>query len=182
MSAAVALPYIERRSPITVTRNAPILNVLQPVSETSLSDGRRNPVDRLIIAHKLISDRRHFDKPGFARIIDQRRITAPAERIIMLKFRRVKQLTFLVEILQDFRVCFFHKQSRIWRLLRHVSFSVNELYERKIVFSSHLRVVLTERRRDMNNTRTVRHRNIRIAGHIVPLLMLLFRHIRRTLK
>ena len=49
MAAARALPNIERRAPVTVSGNSPVLNILQPVAETPLPDGRRNPVDSLIV-------------------------------------------------------------------------------------------------------------------------------------
>ena len=44
--AALALPDIQRSTPVTVTADAPVLNVLQPVAETAFTDALRNPVDR----------------------------------------------------------------------------------------------------------------------------------------
>ena len=99
VAAALALPYIQRCAPVTVSGDTPVLDVLQPVAETALADGFRNPVDRLIVAHQIVPHRRHLDKPGLSRIIDQRRITAPAEGIIMLKLRRVEQFSFFIQIL-----------------------------------------------------------------------------------
>ena len=44
--SARALPDIKWGTPVTVTGNCPVLNVLQPVSETAGTDRFRNPVDR----------------------------------------------------------------------------------------------------------------------------------------
>ena len=88
LSAALTFPDVQRSSPVTVSGNAPVLNVLQPVSETAFADVLRDPVDLLIILHQVIFNRSHLDEPGFSRIIKQRRITAPAMGVIMLKFRR----------------------------------------------------------------------------------------------
>ena len=63
LMAALALPHIERRSPVTVARDAPVLNVLKPVAKTPLSDGLWNPVDRIVIAHQILFYRGHLDKP-----------------------------------------------------------------------------------------------------------------------
>ena len=60
---ALALPNIQRRSPIAVSGDAPVLDIFQPVAETSLADGWRNPVDGLVIAHQIILYRSHLDKP-----------------------------------------------------------------------------------------------------------------------
>ncbi len=90
VAAALALPYVKRRAPVTVPGDTPVLDIFQPVAETPLADGLRNPVDRLVIAHQIVPHRRHLDKPGLPCIVDQRRVAAPAERIVMLELRRVE--------------------------------------------------------------------------------------------
>ena len=97
--AAVTLPDVERSSPITVTGDCPVLNVLQPVAKTALTDGLRDPVDGIVVTDQVILYRSLFNVPGLARIIDQRRVTSPAERIIMLELGRVKELALRVKIL-----------------------------------------------------------------------------------
>lgn len=52
--SARALPDIKWGTPVTVTGNCPVLNVLQPVSETAGTDRFRNPVDRIIISDQII--------------------------------------------------------------------------------------------------------------------------------
>ena len=94
----LTLPYVQRSSPVTVTGNPPVLNVLQPVTETSFSDGFRNPVYGSVVANQIIFDCCHFDEPGFSCIVDQRSITSPAVWVAMLKFRCVKEQTFFFQI------------------------------------------------------------------------------------
>ncbi len=52
--SALTLPDIERGSPVTVSGNAPVLNILQPVPEASLADAIRNPVDGIVVADQVI--------------------------------------------------------------------------------------------------------------------------------
>ena len=68
--SALTLPDIQWCSPVTVSGNTPVLNVLKPVTETSLTDALRNPVDRVVVADQVILDCGHLDEPGFTCIVD----------------------------------------------------------------------------------------------------------------
>ena len=171
--AAFTFPDIQRCSPVTVTGNTPVLNVLQPVSETAFADTFRNPVDGIVVADQILLHCGHLNKPGFPGIIDQRCIASPAVRIIMLKFRCVKQLAFLFQIHKDQRICLLHKDACIGSLCRHISLSVHKLNKGKIVITAHTAVVLTKCRCDMNDTGTVAHGNIVVTGHKMRFLSLL---------
>ncbi len=87
---AITHPNRQRRSPITLTGNAPVDHVFQEVAHTPVADVFRQPVDAGIVFQEIIPKLRHFDKPCGARVIDERRITAPAERIAVLvwQFRK----------------------------------------------------------------------------------------------
>ena len=61
--SAAALPYIERRAPVAVAADAPVLHMLKPVAEASLADALGNPVDRVIVRNQLVAHRRHLDEP-----------------------------------------------------------------------------------------------------------------------
>ena len=63
IAAALALPDVQGSTPVSVAGNAPILNILEPVAEAALSDGRRDPVDLLVSAYKVIPDGGHLDEP-----------------------------------------------------------------------------------------------------------------------
>ena len=95
---ALTLPYVQRSSPVTVTGNTPVLDILQPVTETSFTDGFRNPVYCSIVAHQIVFDCCHLDKPGFSCVIDQWCITSPAVRITVLEFRGIKEQSFFFQI------------------------------------------------------------------------------------
>ena len=52
--SALTLPDVQWCSPVTVSGNTPVLNVLKPVTETSLTDALRNPVDSIIVTDQII--------------------------------------------------------------------------------------------------------------------------------
>ena len=155
MSAAFALPDIQRSSPITVTGNCPVLNVLQPVAKTALADGLRNPVDGIIIADQILLDRCLADIPALSCVINQRGITSPAMRIFMLEFRCVKQLALRIQILDNLRICLFNKDSCIRSLFGKFTLAIDKLYKWEVIISANLGIVLTKCRCDMNDTGTV---------------------------
>ena len=70
LAAAFALPDIERRAPVTVAADAPILHMLEPVAEAALADGRRNPVHGVVVRDQLVADRRHADEPRLPRVVE----------------------------------------------------------------------------------------------------------------
>ena len=84
--AALTLPYGKRSSPVTVSGDAPVLDILQPVAEPAFSDGFRDPVDHVVIADQILLHGGHLDEPGFTGIVDQRSIAAPAMGIAVLKY------------------------------------------------------------------------------------------------
>ena len=190
---ALTLPDIQRSSPVTVSGNTPILYILQPITETAFSDTFRNPVNGVVIANQILFHSCHLDKPGFTCIVNQRSITSPAVRVIMLKLRSIKQQSFCFQIFQYFRIralyirIFLHfrfgrfcSHSCKWSLLSHTSFLVYEFHQRKVVFTSHTGIILTKSRRDMNDTGTIRHSYIIITDHIVCFLVLFFCFLCRT--
>ena len=97
--AVLTLPDVQRRAPVTVSGNTPVLDILQPVSETALADGFRNPVDGMVVRHQLVAHLGHLDKPRLPRVIDERRVAPPAVRVVVLKFGRVKEQPLILQIL-----------------------------------------------------------------------------------
>ncbi len=176
-SAVLALPDRKRSSPVTVAADAPVLNIFQPVAETAGADRGRNPVDRIVVRDQLVTDLRHLDEPGLTRIVDQRSVAAPAVRIFMLELRSVKQLALMVQVTDDNRICLLDKHSAVGRIRSHVSGSVYELDEGKVIVAADASVILTKRRSDMNDAGTVRHGDIIVAGHKVAGLMLFCRSL-----
>ena len=176
VSAGRTFPDVQGCAPVTVAGNAPVLDVFKPVTESSLADRLRHPVDHLVVAHQIVTHGGHFDEPRFARVVQQRCRTAPAMRVIVLEFRRVKQHAFFVEIFQDLGVgapdalCLLvgvrlrtHAGKRGFVL--HKALFVHHLHKRDVILAAHARVVFTEGRRAVNDAGTVRHRNVVIAHH-----------------
>ena len=172
---AVAFPDIERRAPIAVAADAPVLHMLDPVAKAPLSDGLWNPVDRRIVCNKRIAHRRHADEPRGARVVDQRRIAAPAMRIAVCKLGGFEELAALFEILENQRVGILYEDPRPIRLLRHLALVVDELDERHIVLAADAVIVLAECGRRVDDARAVLGRNVVVADNEERLVLHVFR-------
>src|SRR5699024_3037689 len=75
LMAALTLPDIQGSTPVTVPGDGPVLDILQPVAKTSLADGFRDPVHRVIIADQVVADCRLLNIPGLPGIVNQGSIT-----------------------------------------------------------------------------------------------------------
>ncbi len=135
--------------------NTPVLNVLQPVAETAFTDALRNPVDGVVVADQIIFYSCHLDEPGFSCIVDQWCITTPAVWIVMLKFRCFEEVPLCPD-LRTFGSAFL-QNTCIRCLFGQITFSVYELYKRKVILAADTAVVFTKCRCDMNNTGTIAH-------------------------
>ena len=114
--------------------------------------------------------RGHFYKPGAARIVDQRCITAPAVRIAVCKNRCIKQLSFFFQFCQNQRIRLFHKSAIPGSPSAHFAFGIHQLHKRQTVFPADTGVILTKGRRVMYNARSVCGRDIIIRNDIECIL------------
>ena len=96
--STLTLPDIQWCSPVTVTADSPVLNVLDPVTETSFTDTFRNPVNCVIISDQIFANCCHLDEPGLTCIVDQWSITSPAVRIAMLELRCIIEKSSCIQI------------------------------------------------------------------------------------
>ena len=62
-SAVGAFPDVERSTPVTVTRDSPVLYILEPVAESSLADGFGYPVYGVVVLYEIFADCGHLDVP-----------------------------------------------------------------------------------------------------------------------
>jgi len=168
---AFTFPNIKRSTPITVTAYTPILYVFKPSTETSFTDCLRNPINCIVIFNKVVLNVCHLDKPGITRIVDKRCITSPTERIAVFKLRCIEQLTSFFKIYKNFFINIFTECTCPRCFLSHFTLTVNKLYERQVVLSADIRVVLTECRSDMNDTCTVCKSYITVASYIISLFI-----------
>ena len=167
--SAPAFPNRKRRSPVSVAGDRPILDVLQPVSETLLADSGGAPVYRRVIAQQVIPYRGHLDIPGLPRVINQGRVAAPAVRITVGEFRCGEQKLSVFQILKDKRIRLLHESAYPWRGLSHLSLGIHILQEGKIIFESDLIVVFTESRCDVDDAGAFTEGDIVRQGDIMSL-------------
>ena len=90
----------------------------------------------------------------------------------MLEFRCVKKLALFVKVCEDHRVRFLYEYTCVWCLFGHVTLSVYELYERKVILTSDTAVILTKCRCDMNDTGTITHGNVVVTGYEMSFFVL----------
>ena len=192
-AAVRAFPDVQRSAPVPVAGKTPVLNVLQPFSETPLADRRRNPVDFLIIFYQIIPHLGHFNKPGLPCVVNQGSAAAPAMRIIMFHLRSGEQNASLLQILQHFRIrtdrsFILHLMLRRFAahtcelsgLRFHAAMVIHHLYKRGVIFAADTGIILTESRGNMDNTGTIRHGYIIIAVYKECFLVLFPGSIRRA--
>ena len=75
------LPHRNRRPPVPVSRNAPVVRVLQPVVEPLLLYVRRDPPGFLVVLHQLVLNFLNLDEERSDGFVNQRRVRPPAEGI-----------------------------------------------------------------------------------------------------
>ena len=90
----------------------------------------------------------------------------------MFKLRCVKELSFLIKVLQYLRVRILNKHACIRRFLRQITLAVYKLYERKVIFSANLGIILTKCRCNMNDSSTICHCDIGVTYYIMTLFIL----------
>ena len=170
---ALAFPDVERSSPVAVTADAPILDVLYPVAEASLADALGDPVDGVVVADEVVPDCGHFYEPRIPCIVDEGRVAAPAVGVAVFKHGSGEEKSALVEVNEHILVRILAELARPRGALVHAAGGVDELNERKIVVLADVCVVLTECRCDMDYTGAVRQSDITVAGDVPALFAIL---------
>ena len=160
--ALVAYPDRKRRTPISFSTEAPVDDVFQEVAETAVLDGRRHPVDGVVVFQKLISDGGHFDEPAASCKVNERSVASPAERIAVRKFGLFEQKSLFFQLSQNHFVGVLDEKSLevAAAICRQAPSCVDELHKRQIIRSADLSVVLAERRRDMHHAGAVGGGNV----------------------
>ena len=77
----IAHPHRDRRTPEAVAGDRPVARVGEPLTELTILDILRNPVDLLVELQQARLDLRHRHEPGAHRLVDQRRGATPAMRV-----------------------------------------------------------------------------------------------------
>ena len=79
--AVLCTPDRKRSSPETASGEVPVLDILQPLSETSCAGRFRFPDDGLVQCHHLLLHGRGLDEPRIQRIVEHRLVGSPAVRV-----------------------------------------------------------------------------------------------------
>ena len=179
--AALTGPDRQRRAPVALAGKAPVDDVIQEVAHAAFLDVVRHPVDGAVVAHQLVVHGGHLDEPALAGVVDERRIAAPAERIIVLKLRRFNQQAAFLQVGQHELVRILDEHARPLGLVGQAALRIHQLHERQVVFAAHTRVVLAERRGDVNDAGAVAHGDIAVADDVVELCALALHFVERLI-
>ena len=152
----VADPERQRRAPVTLARQRPVDVVLQPLAEAAIPDMVGHPVDLLIVRQQALLERRRLDVPGRARIVEQRRVAAPAERIGVLVDPLLEHQPALGELLLDQRVGVLDEDAapRPHRV-DEAALRVHRHQRGQVELPPRLHVIGAERRRDVHQPRAI---------------------------
>ena len=170
LAALFAYPDRERRAPVTVTGKPPVDDVFQKVAHAPRFDGFGHPMHGVVGGDEFVFDRGHFDKPTFARIIQERRVAAPAMGITVLVYHFLKEESLVFEHGDDGFIPFLYEHARKVFCGGHKTAAlVHEVDDGKFVFSAHAVVVLAERGRDVHDARAVGQGHVAVAHDVVRL-------------
>lgn len=76
-------PQWDRVTPISISWEAPVFSVLQPVIESFLLNGLWNPVSFVVVLDQIFLKISNLDEPGWYSLVNQRCVTSPTERIVV---------------------------------------------------------------------------------------------------
>ena len=109
MTAGIADPDRQRRSPVTVPPQRPINIIFEPVAETTVLNMTGVPVDPLVQLDQPVLEFARPDIPDRPRVVQERRVAAPAERIRMADFTLTEENPARFEIPEDQRIGLFNE-------------------------------------------------------------------------
>ncbi|MOA34319.1 hypothetical protein D3C78_1556860 [compost metagenome] len=117
----------------------------------------RVPVYTVIISNQLILNSSRLNKPAFHRIVDKRRFAAPAEWIaVLITFLRVEESPLAKHFHNvDIQLSILDEATcEVGHLSRITTGQINNIQHADAIVSCYAIIVLTMRRRDMDDTRT----------------------------
>ena len=179
--AILADPDGQRRAPIALAGEAPVDHILQEIAHAAVLDVVGHPVDGLVVGQQAVAQLGHADEPGGARVIDQRRVAAPAEGVIVRVGLLFHQKAAAFQIGDDHGIGLFHEHARPGGFPGHAALGVHQLHEGQVVFAAHARIVLAKGGRDVHDARAVRQRDIIASDHAPGGLFRLDKAIQRLI-
>ena len=159
-------PDRQRRAPIAFPRERPVDVVLEPVAETPVTDVLGMPIDGVVHGEETLLHRGGADVPRGPRVIEERGLTAPAERVRVRDRPGAEQPAATREILDDRGVRVLDEQpaDELRPEFGEPPVVPDGLEDRPALRAPHLQVRRPERRSEVHDPGPVLHRH-EIARH-----------------
>lgn len=126
LQAIVRDPERDWVSPVPVSREAPVLSVLEPVVEPLLLDGLGHPRGLVIVLHQVLLEIGHPDKPSRHCLVDQGGVAPPTEGVVVHLWVALDHSSLILDVLDDYLICIFHIDSFVyWALFCEFAVLVN---------------------------------------------------------
>ena len=175
IAAVGAHPYGQGSTPITLTADTPVNDILKEITHAALADRSRYPIYLFIILDHLIAHGGGLYIPALPCVIDERSIAPPAEGIAVLVRKLTEEPAPCAQILDDRLIGFLYEHTVPGRSAGQLSLVVYELNEGKPPFLTYPCVVFTEGRSEVNDAGAVGQGDI-IIGNDAPCVHALMVH------
>ena len=141
----LTFPDRQGRAPESVAADRPIPGVFKPLAKTSVADVTGNPMHFTVVLHHPVPEGFDLDKPGGDRLIDQRGIGPPAERITVLHGLLPEHQSLFLQFLGNGTVGFHHIQScDELHVLHEISLLIHRVENRNSFAVENPHVIFTE--------------------------------------
>ena len=112
LGSILGAPDRQRSTPVTGAGEVPVVEVIEPLTETTRTGGFRLPVDGLIEGDHLLTRFSGLDKPAVQRVIENRFIGTPAMGVRVYVFLRTEQTTVRFHLQTEVQVQALRLRSR----------------------------------------------------------------------
>ncbi len=161
MTAVIANPNRQRRSPIAVAAQRPVDIVFEPITKAAVFNMAGIPVDALIQLHQPVLKLTGTDIPGGTRHIQQWCTAAPAERIGVFDLAMLQHAATRNQFFDDQWIRILDKKASPWCDFRNKFACAVHCHQQREIFPfSDFVVFCAERWSNMNQTGTVFSRHI----------------------
>ena len=151
-----ALPQRQRGAPEPGPRQRPVHVVPQPLTVPPVLDARRLPVRQLVLREQLVLDRGGADEPGRERVVQQRRVAAPAVRVAVVGQLRPEEQPTLGQVVGQLRVGVLEEYAADHRhRALEAPVGPDRVHDRQAVRPRRLHVVRAEGGRDVHEAGAV---------------------------
>ena len=147
------------RAPVAFAAERPVDVVLQPVAVAAILEVVREPVDFAVPFEEALLNARRGHVPARLGVVEQRRVTAPAERVGVLDGAALKHQAALFEVANDVFVRQLHELARAGETICHQTAEVDWLREKESEDLAQGEVLGTECRSDVDDPGAVLHRD-----------------------